>query len=139
MLERQGRKHLYTTSVSRESIVQLLGDLASQSASLIRDEIALALQELREKGKSVQSILTVIAAGALIALVALASLCTAVILALNEYLEPWASAFLVGVILSVIAGVMITLGVRRMKQHSLKPEKTLERLEENKEWLEEIT
>lgn len=139
MLERQGGRHLEPESVPRESVVQLLGDLASQSANLVRDEVALALQELREKGKSLQLTMMVIAAGALIALLAVATLCAAIILALNEYLEPWASALLVGVVLSVIAGVMIILGVRRMKQHSLKPEKTLETLEENKEWLEEIT
>jgi uncharacterized membrane protein YqjE len=139
MLERQERKHHDTPSVPRESVVQLLGELASQSANLIQDEVALAKQELREKVQSLQSTLIVIAVGALIALVAIASLCTALILALNEYLERWASALLVGVVLGVIAAVMITIGVKRLKQLSLKPEKTLETLEENKEWLEEIT
>jgi uncharacterized membrane protein YqjE len=139
MLERQERKHHDTPSVPRESVVQLLGELASQSANLIQDEVALAKQELREKVQSLQSTLIVIAVGALIALVAIASLCTALILALNEYLERWASALLVGVVLGVIAAVMITIGVKRLKQLSLKPEKTIETLEENKEWLEEIT
>jgi uncharacterized membrane protein YqjE len=139
MLERQERKHHDIPSVPRESVVQLLGELASQSANLIQDEVALAKQELREKVQSLQSTLIVIAVGALIALVAIASLCTALILALNEYLERWASALLVGVVLGVIAAVMMTIGVKRLKQLSLKPEKTLETLEENKEWLEEIT
>jgi uncharacterized membrane protein YqjE len=139
MLEHHERKHLDAPSVPRESVVQLLGDLASQSASLIQDEVALAKQELREKVESMQSTLVMIAVGALIALVAMASLCTALILALNEYLERWASALLVGVILSIIAGAMIALGIKRLKQLSLKPEKTLESLEENKEWLKEIT
>jgi uncharacterized membrane protein YqjE len=94
---------------------------------------------MREKGKSVQSSLIMIAVGALIALIAIASLCFAIILALNEYLQPWASALVVGGVLSVIAGVMIILGVKRIMRQSFKPEKTLESLEENKEWLEEIT
>jgi uncharacterized membrane protein YqjE len=80
-----------------------------------------------------------IAVGVLIALIAIASLCFAIILALNEYLQPWASALVVGGVLSVIAGVMIILGVKRIMRQSFKPEKTLESLEENKEWLEEIT
>jgi hypothetical protein len=66
-------------------------------------------------------------------------LCAAVIIALAELVGPWQSALIVGLILGMAAGVIILSGVRRFKRTSLKPEKTIETLEENKEWLKEIT
>ncbi|MFN7945412.1 MAG: phage holin family protein [Blastocatellia bacterium] len=130
---------LIPTAAHRESLGELISDLASQSSSLIRDEIALARQELREKVKTVQAALMIIALGAVTALVAVLALCAAVILALSEYLKPWQSALLTGGVLAVAAGIIIAVGLSHLRQTSLKPEQTIETLEENKEWLKEIT
>jgi uncharacterized membrane protein YqjE len=123
----------------RESLGELIGDLASQSASLVRDEVALARQELQQKLKTVQSASLVVAIGAVIALIATLALCAAVIIALAEYVGPWQSALIVGLILGMAAGVVLSIGVSRFKRTNLKPEQTIETLEENKEWLKEIT
>jgi len=123
----------------RESLGELIGDLASQSASLVRDEVALARQELQQKLKTVQSAASVVAIGALTALIAALALCAAVIIALAEYVGPWQSALIVGLILGMAAGVIILIGVSRFKRTTLRPEQTIETLEENKEWLKEIT
>jgi hypothetical protein len=37
------------------------------------------------------------------------------------------------------AGVTILIGVSRFKRTSLRPEKTIKTLEENKEWLKDLT
>jgi hypothetical protein len=37
------------------------------------------------------------------------------------------------------AGVAISIGVSRFKRTSLKPRETIETLEENREWLKELT
>jgi hypothetical protein len=72
-------------------------------------------------------------------LIAVMWLCAALILGLTAYLEPWQSALLVGIVLSLAAGVLIAIGISQIKRTGLKPEQTLETLEENKEWLKEIT
>lgn len=123
----------------RESMGKLLSDLAAQSANLVRDEVALARQELREKLKSVESAAITIVAGAIIGLVALLSLSAAVILALAEYMRPWQSALIVGLGLAVTAAIIVTLGLSHLKRTRLKPEQTFETFEENKEWLKELT
>ncbi|MGH9766494.1 MAG: phage holin family protein [Blastocatellia bacterium] len=123
----------------RESLGELIGELAGQSAGLVRDEVALARRELQQKLKTVQSAASVVAIGAVIALIAALALCAAVIIALAEYVGPWQSALIVGLILGMAAGVVISIGVSRLKQTKLKPEQTIETLEENKEWLKEIT
>jgi uncharacterized membrane protein YqjE len=125
--------------VRRESWGELIGELAGQLVGLARDEVALARRELEQKLKTVQSAAAVVAIGAIIALIATLSVCAAVIIALAEYVGPWQSALIVGLILGMAAGVTILIGVSRFKRTSLKPEKTIETLEENKEWLKEMT
>jgi uncharacterized membrane protein YqjE len=126
-------------SVRRESWGELIGELAGQLVGLARDEVALARRELEQKLKTVQSAAAVVAIGAIIALIATLSVCAAVIIALAEYVGPWQSALIVGLILGMAAGVTILIGVSRFKRTSLRPEKTIETLEENKEWLKELT
>lgn len=135
----QGMYSLTQAGARRESLVELIGDLANQSVGLMRDEVALAKRELEQKVKTVQSAAAVVAIGAFIALIAALSVCAAVIIALAEYVGPWQSALIVGLILGMAAGVAITIGVRRFKRTNLKPEQTIETIEENKEWLKELT
>jgi uncharacterized membrane protein YqjE len=121
-----------------ETLGTLFGELANQSASLVRDEVALAKRELQWKLKTIQSALLTLAVGAVIALIAVLALCAAVIIALAEYVRPWQSALITGLILGMAAGAVIAIGVSRLKRTDLKPEQTLQTLEENKEWLREI-
>jgi uncharacterized membrane protein YqjE len=130
---------LTETGVRRESWGELIGELAGQLVGLARDEVALARRELEQKLKTVQSAAAVIAIGAIVALIATLSVCAAVIIALAEYVGPWQSALIVGLILGMAAGVTILIGVSRFKRTSLRPEKTIETLEENKEWLKDLT
>ncbi|MCI0423128.1 MAG: phage holin family protein [Acidobacteria bacterium] len=133
------RRNLAISTESQESFGGLLGELASQTEDLFRDEIALAKQELKEKLGTFQSALLALAFGAVIALIASLALCAAVIIALAEYVKPWQSALIIGLILGMAAGVFISTGIGRFKRASLRPEQTLQTLEENKEWLREIT
>ena len=130
---------LIQTGARRESLGELIGELASQSVGLVRDEVALARRELEQKLKTVQSAAAVVAVGAIVALIAALSVCAAVIIALAQYVGPWQSALIIGLILGMAAGVTILIGVSRFKRTSLRPEKTIETLEENKEWLKEMT
>jgi uncharacterized membrane protein YqjE len=130
---------LTETGVRRESWGELIGELAGQLVGLARDEVALARRELEHKLKTVQSAAAVVAIGAIVALIATLSVCAAVIIALAEYVGPWQSALIVGLILGMAAGVTILIGVSRFKRTGLRPEKTIETLEENKEWLKDLT
>jgi F0F1-type ATP synthase assembly protein I len=130
---------LTETGVRRESWGELIGELAGQLVGLARDEVALARRELEHKLKAVQSAAAVVAIGAIVALIATLSVCAAVIIALAEYVGPWQSALIVGLILGMAAGVTILIGVSRFKRTGLRPEKTIETLEENKEWLKDLT
>jgi cytochrome c biogenesis protein CcdA len=123
----------------RESITDLIGDLASQSAGLVRDEMALAKQEFSEKLASLRPGAITLVLGAGLAMSAFLVLCAAAVAGLAEYMKVWQAALIVGGVLAIIAGALVAMGAGRLSKTSLKPRKTLKSLEENKEWLKEIT
>jgi uncharacterized membrane protein YqjE len=139
MLERNGQGRISYSSLQRESIGDLLSNLATQSTNLVRDEIALVGREFYEIGKTIRPALIVLAVGAFLAMLASITLCAAIVLVISQYITTWLSAAITGSIIGVIALTMILISVSRLKQTSFKPEQTLRSLEENKEWLKEIT
>jgi uncharacterized membrane protein YqjE len=139
MLERNGQGRVSYSSLQRESIGDLLSNLASQSTNLVRDEIALVGREFYEMGKTIRPALIVLAVGAFLAILASITLCAAIVLVISQYITTWLSAAITGSIIGVIALTMILISVSRLKQTSFKPKQTLRSLEENKEWLKEIT
>ncbi|MGH9837689.1 MAG: phage holin family protein [Blastocatellia bacterium] len=139
MQSRTKLERIRSESGQRESFAELLVELAGQSTTLVREEVSLARQELRENIKQVRPPLLILALGAAGAAFSALALLAAVILALSQYWEPWLAALVVGIGMAVLAGAMIGIGLGQMKQARLKPEQTLATLEENKEWLKEIT
>jgi uncharacterized membrane protein YqjE len=139
MLGRNGRERVSYPPMQRESIGDLLGNLAAQSKNLVRDEIALVGREFYEKGKTIRPALIVLAIGGFLAMLASITLCAAIVFFISQYIYTWASAAITGIILGVIALMLIMISVSQLKRTSFRPEKTLKSLEENKEWLKEIT
>jgi hypothetical protein len=125
--------------IQRESFGELLGELANNSAALVRDEIELAKQEMREKVDVLRSGAVTIAIGGLIGFVALLTLTAAAVAGLAHIMDTALAALLVGVVLAIIGGGLAFTGIGRLKRTSLKPEQTIETLEEDKEWLKQLT
>jgi hypothetical protein len=126
-------------SLPRASFGELLGQLATDSAALVRDEIELARQEMSEKAIVLRSGLVTVAAGSLIGLVAILTLTAAAVIGLAKYVGAGNSALIIGAALAITAGVIVVVGLGRIKRTSLKPKLTIETLEEDKEWLKELT
>jgi predicted phage tail protein len=123
MQKERETERLPEAGTQRESTIsELLGELTKSSAALIRDELTLAKQEVREKLSAFQVGLIVIAIGAVIGLVALITLCGAVVIGLAAYVGAWQAALIVGAVLALTAGVTVSVGLQRLKQTSLKSE-----------------
>ena len=135
----QRRQETFQKMPKEESLTELIGDLANQSAGLVRDEIALAKQEIQEKLLAFRASLIVIALGSVFALIATLAFSTALIAGLAVYLPVWQAALIVGGVFAIIAGLVVSTGIARLKQVSLKPKETVKTFEENKRWLKEIT
>jgi uncharacterized membrane protein YqjE len=123
----------------RESYSELLGELANNSAALVRDEIALASQEMREKVASLKSGILILSAASVIGLIALETLTAAAVIGLIQAVGAANAALIVGSALAVIGAALALVGLGKIKRTSLRPEQTIETLEEDKIWLKELT
>ena len=126
-------------SLQRESFGELLGQLANNSAALVRDEIELAKQEMSEKVGVLRSGFLILAVGSIIGLVAILTLTAAAVIGLGNLVGPGYAALIIGVTLGIIGGTTAFVGLGHIKRTSLKPKKTIETLEEDKQWLKELT
>lgn len=124
--------------VPRESFGELLGQLATNSAALVRDEIQLVKQEMSEKVSVLRSGMFIVAVGSLIGLVAVLALTAAAIIGLAHYVGPGYSALTLGVTLGIIGGITASIGLSRIQRTSLTPRQTIKTLEEDKKWLKEL-
>jgi len=123
------------SAAERATIAELLGDLAQRWVALLRAELALARQELREKLVAMGVGVLLAAAGALLLIVAGLALLGAGVLALAERIGAWQAALVVAAVTGVAGGGAALGGVWRLRRTGLKPEQTLESLKEGKEWL----
>jgi len=115
----------------------LFRQLAQDSATLVRQEMALAKAELRENVKSVARDTAKIAIGAVLAGVGALVLVGFLVLLLGDAIgEYWAGALIVGILLLAIGGFLAMSAMKRLKQDSITPEQTLQTLKEDKQWLQ---
>jgi Putative Actinobacterial Holin-X, holin superfamily III len=136
---KSGMREGLNGGIQRESFGELLGELANNSAALVRDEIDLAKQEMREKVASLRSGAITVAVGGLLGFVALLTLAAAAVAGLAHVMDTALAALVVGVALALIGGGISMAGIGRLKRTSLKPKQTIETLEEDKEWLKQLT
>ncbi|HET8675018.1 MAG TPA: phage holin family protein [Blastocatellia bacterium] len=133
------RPEAQRSELQRESFGELIGDLANNSAALVRDEIELVKQEMREKLNSFRAGVMTIAFGGVVLLVATLALVAAAIIGLGHLVGYGWAALIVGAALALVGGITAMVGLGQLKRTSLKPEQTIETLQEDKEWLKELT
>jgi hypothetical protein len=122
------------------SLAELIGELAQEISTLVRQEVTLARVELGEKASRVGSHVVSLAAGGAIAYAGLLSILAAIIVLLAEAgLDWWASALLVGVVVAGTGGFLVMRGINSIKQMDLTPRQTLESLKEDAQWARKQT
>jgi uncharacterized membrane protein YqjE len=122
----------------QESLGKLLGQLATDCAALVKDEIELAEQEIKEKAASLRMGLVALCIGVIVGAIALAILCFAAVIGLGDVIGYGVSALVIGIFLAIVASVLAGIGLVHIKQTSLRPEQTIDTLGDGKEWLKEM-
>lgn len=118
----------------------LFRQLAQDSATLVRQEVALAKAELRENVKSVARDTAKIAIGAVVAAVGALVMVAFLVLLLGDVVgEYWAGALIVGVLFVAIGAFLAMGAMKRLKKDTLTPEQTIQTLKEDKQWLQSET
>lgn len=95
---------------------QLVTDMSAQVSRLIRDEMRLATEEMRSKGKHAGIGAGLAGAAGVTALLGVATLIACVVLALALVLPAWAAALIVGATLLIVASLMALMGRAQLKR-----------------------
>jgi hypothetical protein len=120
---------------SGRPIAALLSDLAGETSTLVRQEIALFKAELNEKLGRMGVGAGALAAGGVIAFSGWLALVAAAILGLSHVLAPWLSALIVGILVIALGAGLALFGKSRLKADALVPRRTLNSLREDEAWI----
>jgi Putative Actinobacterial Holin-X, holin superfamily III len=128
--------HVLTDEELRERpIGELLGRLASETTTLVRQELELAKAEMRQKGRTAAPGLGMMGAAGAAALLAAGTLTAFLVLLIAIVLDAWLSALLVGAVLAITAYVLYRLGRERVEEAGPPiPEQTVETVKEDVQW-----
>jgi hypothetical protein len=107
-------------TTQHESLTELLGQLANNSAAVVHDEIELVIQGIREKMRAARSGVLTVAIGAVIGFTAFLSLCAALIIGLTSYMAPVIAALVTGAAFALIGVVIAFIGFKQLKKSILK-------------------
>lgn len=120
------------------SLGDLIGKLAEQVSTLVRQEIDLARTEISGKVSNAGRNLAQIGAGGAVAYAGfLALVYAAITLLASAGLDLWLSALVVGLVLAAAGGLLIQNGRKQIGDMSMAPERTIRTLKEDAEWASE--
>lgn len=115
----------------------LVKQLAQDSATLVRQEIALAKAELRQNVKSVTRDVAMIVVGVALAAVGGLVLVAFLVILLGAVLDNyWLGALIVGALFVIVGGALAMANLKKLQKEEVAPTRTLETLKEDKQWLQ---
>jgi len=128
-----------TERKEERSLGELFAELASETSTLVRQEVELAKTEMTQKATRVGRDVGAIGAGGAIAYAGLLVLLAAVTLGLGQLIPLWLSALIVGAIVVFIGYMVVQRGLQALKRADLTPRETIQSLKEDTEWAKEQT
>jgi len=117
---------------------ELVKELSGQMSTLVRQEVELAKAEIAEKGKKAGLGSGLLGGAAVAALLMLGSLTAVLILALATAMPSWAAALVVMLLWGAVAAGFALIGRNKLREMGKPiPEKTVETLKEDVQWLKD--
>ncbi len=115
---------------------ELLKRLANETGTLVRQEIALARAEMREKAKAGGAGAAMLGGGLVVALMATGALTAMLILALATAMPGWLSALIVAVLFGLLAALLVRSGTTALKRAMPPvPEASMDKAKEDVRWV----
>jgi uncharacterized membrane protein YqjE len=122
------------------SLGELFAELSRETSTLVRQEVQLAKTEMSETASQVGKDIGFLAVGGAVAYAGFLALIAMLILVLVALgLASWLSALIVGLVVAGIGYFLVQKGLNELKRVDLKPQQTIETLQEDKEWAKEQT
>lgn len=117
------------------SATDVIKDIVANLQEIVRSEARLARAEIREESAKLLNASRLLLLGGFVGIYAAGFILLSLVYGLSSIVAPWIAALLVGVLLAAISGVMVISGRGRLKDFTPKPEKTIETVKENIEWI----
>ena len=116
------------------SIATVLKDIVGNVQQIVRSEIRLASAELRQEARKAGQGAAFLMVGGAVAVLALGCVLIAAISALATIVALWSAALIVAAGAGVVGAIFVAAGMKRMRQITITPTRTLATLEENIPW-----
>jgi hypothetical protein len=127
-------------AMQQESLATLFSDLSTQIGDLIRQQATLARVEISTKISRLEQRAVQVALGSGLAVAGALALVAAIVLGLIALgLAPWASAGIVGIVLTGIGYLMAQRALARLNRDELAPQVTVQTMKESAEWAKHPT
>ncbi|MFI5682795.1 phage holin family protein [Streptomyces sp. NPDC051636] len=121
-----GTTHVRPTTDEHSSVGELVGRATEQLSQLARQEVALAKEELAEKGRRAGRGGGLLGAAGAVAYAGLLGLAATAVAALSLTLPVWAAALIVTAVLFAVAGLLAATGRAQLRRAAPPtPEETL--------------
>ena len=127
------------------SLGDLFSELASETGTLVRQEVALAQTELTTKAAKVGKNVGFLVAGGAVGYTALLLILAAVVIGLAQLISrvmdwhlitsAWIAATIVGLIVGIVAYTLVTNALAKLRNTDLAPRETVETIKEDAQWL----
>jgi uncharacterized membrane protein len=114
-------------------VADLLAQLGSDIAALVRKEAELVRAEISEKTHAAGKAVADIAAGGLLMVAALLVLLQALVLALSKVMDPLWASLLVGVGVALVGYLLVRTGMKAMSLKGLSPDRSARQLKKDAE------
>jgi uncharacterized membrane protein YqjE len=124
------------TDLRQQGTGELLKQLATETSTLVRQELELAKAEMAEKGKEAGRGIGMFGAAGILGLLALGAFTTFLIAVLDTAMDTWLAALIVTVVYAAIAGVLALTGKGRLNNAGPPvPEQTQDNVKEDVRWV----
>jgi hypothetical protein len=121
------------------SIGKILQDIVNHVSDIIRSEVRLAKTEVRQDVTHYAKTSAFIAVAGVLMFYAVGFVLLSVVYALQDVMSSWSAALLVGVAVGIVAALLYLTGRKKLAQASLRPDKTIQTLEDNVTWFKRQT
>lgn len=116
---------------------ELFQELADEARSLISLEVTLAKAELSQKAAQAGKGAGYVAAGGFVIYAGFLALVMAAIIGLANFIAPWLSALIVGIVVALIGYIVVRKGMSELKGPNLVPKHTIATLKQDKDWAQD--
>lgn len=121
------------------SVSDVVQDILRNVQDILRSEVRLAKAEIRHEATQAAASVLWVTAGVVATLSAWMFLLWTAAYALAALLPMWAATLVLAVAMAAAGGVLIAAGLRRFTVITPMPERTVESLKENFEWMKKST